>query len=269
MKQDVETTGKTVQLLQPDYKKAVEVFAGLGFVRNEQDVYLGKVKSRSVREFTPELCYCIDFYNGKKREFSALEQTEYAKSVACISFFGNETDTFAAQDIEIEVLRSGSTFEYNGVFYKVPLFVSGSEPYVLSLVDALEMFHRVGFVNAGSEDIFIGTFSFLNREAENMVCPEAQKHFGVGVSYMIEAEVDDVPSVAVIRAFNEMVPKTVICLPLLCAVVRRYLPHDSFRTVCGEMALIDGSMVNYGHWLKDKLNQIHDVCRFRPKLQFC
>lgn len=269
MKRNVETTGNPAQLLNPDYKRAVEIFAGRGFCCNEQDIYLGKVKDKSLENFNhEELCYCIDFYDSKDSEFSS-GQVRYVKKVACTSFFGNGMGFFTARDIKIEVLNAGSIFKYDGVSYQVPLFVSGSEPYVLSLADALELFHKFGFVKAKSEDIFIGTFSFWNREAENLACPEAQKHFGIGVSYMTEVEVDGIPSVAVIRAFNEMVPKTVICLPLACSVIRRYLPHDSFKTVCGEMALINGKMVNYGRWLKDKLNQIHDVCVTRMKLQFC
>lgn len=270
MKQNVESTGKSVQLLKPEYAQVVEKFAALGFVCVVQDIYLGKVKDKFNRKFSfAELCYCLNVFDSVNCELSGSEPAAYSKKVVCLSYFGDKTEIFADQDICIEILYPGNFFVYEAAVYQVPVVKSTSEPYVLSQADALGLFHKAGFVHATAEDIFIGTFSFANHETGKLACPEAQKHYGVGVSYMIHVDIGNIPSVAVVRAFNEMIPKTVICVPLSCAVIRRYLPHDSFKTVCGEMAMINGVMVNYGKWLKEKLNQIHDSCGAKLKLQFC
>lgn len=270
MKQNKIVQGETVNILHPDYERVVEKFAALGFNCSEQDIYLGKVRGKFQKEIEHvELCYCLNVYNSKKNEDSCSETADYTKKIVCLSYFADNTEVFTDLDILIEKLYPGKVFVYNAGLYQIPQFAFASEPYVLSKADALEMFHKAGFVETKEDDIFIGTFSFANKEARNLACPEAQKHFGVGVSFMINVEVDNISSVAVIRAFNEMIPKTVICTPLRSAVIRRYLPHDSFKTVCGEMALINGVMVNYGKWLKEKLNQIHDSYSKKPRLEFC
>lgn len=268
MKRNVDLTGKTAELLNPGYVEAVKKFAVEGIVTNEDQLYLGEVwLEGSGSKVFAGLFYCHDFVESSVSENPDSKSCH--KKIACVPFFQEGKTVYDGTSVQIRVLEPGSVFEYDGAVYQVPVRPRSQNPYVLSLADALGLFHAYGFVDAREEDVFIGTFSFYNRTADELSAPEARRHFGIGVSYMIRVEVDSVPHVAVVRAFNEMLPKSVICCPEAVAVIRRYLPHDSFRTVCGEMALINGIMVNYGHWLKNKLNQIHDTCSAAAKLQLC
>lgn len=233
---------QSAELLMPDYGIAVKQAAARGIDRNEQDIYFGKVKRCfSEGEEKAEFCWCADIYESEKMS-ADISPHEYRKRIICVSAASGSTDIYAAQDVEVEEIKTGNAFEYNGVPRMLPRRKAQENPYVLSLADALEMFHKFGFIKAEIGDIFIGTFSFKNFNEEDSLCPEWRRHFGIGLCYMIEVVVDGALSVAVICAFNETRPKTVICNPLELSVIRPYQLGDTFRTVCGRMTLVNGVM---------------------------
>lgn len=242
MKPKERTHEESAKLLMPDCEFVIRQAAIHGAIRNEQDIYFGKVKRCSAKEWkTADFCWCSDVYESEKIS-TDISPHEYCKRIICVPSAGGDANVFAARDVEVEEIKPGSVFEYDGACRMLPRHKALEDPYVMSLADALEMYRRFGFVNTEIGDIFIGTFSFKNFNAENTPAPDARKHFGVGLSYMVFVTVDGQPCVAVVCAFNETRPKTVICNPLSHSVIRNYRPDNAFRTVCGRMKLVNGVM---------------------------
>ena len=233
----------SAELLIPDYGVIAEKMAAHGVDRNEQDVYFGRVKQcfPEGNEKT-ELYWCTDAYETEENVSAKDSKMQYRKKIICVSPVTGKTDVLSACDVEVEEIKPGSTFDYEGSCRMLPRYKAHENPYVMSLADALGLYHKYGLSEAVIDDIFIGMFSFRNFNEEDALYPDWRRHFGIGLCYMIEVVVDNVPSVAVVCAFNETRPKRVICNPLTHSVIRRYQLNDAFRTVCGRMRLINGVM---------------------------